>query len=97
MKPVKPVTVEMDEDFLVDLRARPESDEWKMRACAGRTVRVVFVEESVEALERARAYGMSRTLNAVERQAWLYGFEWEKGKAPRSIESLRAELERSDP
>lgn len=85
-----------DPEFISELRERTESADWKMRACAGRTVRVVFTGVSPADLERARAYGLSRTLNAVERQAWLYGFEWEKGKPPRSIESLRAELERSD-
>lgn len=82
------VTKEVDERFIAELKALDMSVDWKMRACAGRTTAEVFGDLAPEQARHACLHGLRRAMTPLERQAWLWGFEWTPGLVPRALETL---------
>lgn len=82
-----------DAAFCAAIRQLDESNDWKMRAIAGRTVRQ-FVEElppRCGELDALNQHGLSAAHGAKETQAWLFGFRWTEGCEVPPLIDLRDE------
>ena len=74
-----------DEAFGEALRALDQTNEWKMRACAARTVAVFAADFASDQGRMLDQHGMARAVTPSERQAWRFGFDWTPGCAPRPL------------
>jgi len=69
-----------DDEFTAELKTLNESNDWKVRAIAGRVTRSAFGELFSDQLEQLDRHGMTRAHTDEERRAWRFGFDWKPKK-----------------
>lgn len=85
-----------EEAAFIDALARlDKSRDWKMCACAGRTMAVVGRSYGPEMARDAEEHAMAWWHTAEERQAWRFGFDWKPGAEPLPLAWLERKEARS--
>jgi hypothetical protein len=84
------VMTKPDDGFGEVLRALDQTSDWKMRACAGRTMASFAADFVPDIMGQFDRHGMSRAVTASEKQAWRFGFEWKPGAVPRPLSELQS-------
>lgn len=82
-----------DDGFAEALRGLEQTNDWKMRACAARTVAEFALDFAVDQGRMVDRHGMARAVTASEKQAWRFGFDWVPGAVPRPLSDFEPPCE----